>query len=112
MEAEVKIMHKLKKLILLILSISIASLYLMFSNSTEIEASSNDNNSINYLKLKNKSTSLSTIYSEKYQTRIHNQINKQKKLNNYTFQHPLLIRNPYETNTTAVYMYFKTTEEL
>ena len=54
----------------------------MFSNSTEIEASSNDNNSINYLKLKNKSTSLSTIYSEKYQTRIHNQINKQKKLNN------------------------------
>lgn len=105
-------MHKLKKLILLILSISIASLYLMFSNSTEIEASSNDNNSINYLKLKNKSTSLSTIYSEKYQTRIHNQINKQKKLNNYTFQHPLLIRNPYGTNTTAVYMYFKTTEEL
>ena len=80
MEAEVKIIHKLKKLILLILSISIASLYLMFSNSTEIEASSNDNNSINYLKLKNKSTSLSTIYSEKYQTRIHNQINKQKKL--------------------------------
>ena len=112
MEADVKIMNKLKKLILLILSISIASLYLMFSNSTEIEASSNDNNSINYLKLKNKSTSLSTIYSEKYQTRIHNQINKQKKLNNYTFQHPLLIRNPYGTNTTAVYMYFKTTEEL
>ena len=56
MDAEVKIMHKLKKLILLVLSISIASLYLMFSNSTEIEASSNDNNSINYLKLKNKST--------------------------------------------------------
>lgn len=112
MDAEVKIMHKLKKLILLILSISIAPLYLTFSNSTEIEASSNDNNSINYLKLKNKSTSLSTIYSEKYQTLIHNQINKQKKLNNYTFQHPLLIRNPYGTNTTAVYMYFKTTEEL
>ena len=56
MDAEVKIMHKLKKLILIILSISIAPLYLMFSNSTEIEASSNDNNSINYLKLKNKST--------------------------------------------------------
>lgn len=56
MDAEVKIMHKLKKLILLILSISITPLYLMFSNSTEIEASSNDNNSINYLKLKNKST--------------------------------------------------------
>lgn len=105
-------MHKLKKLILLILSISIAPLYLMFSNSTEIEALSNDNNSINYLKLKNKSTSLSTIYSEKYQSLIHNQINKQKKLNNYTFQHPLLIRNPYGTNTIAVYMYFKTTEEL
>ena len=56
MDAEVKIMHKLKKLILLVLSISIAPLYLMFTNSTEIEASSNDNNSINYLKLKNKST--------------------------------------------------------
>ena len=39
MDAEVKIMHKLKKLILLVLSISIAPLYLMFSNSTEIEAS-------------------------------------------------------------------------
>ena len=50
MDAEVKIMHKLKKLILIILSISIAPLYLMFFYSTEIEASSNDNNSINYLK--------------------------------------------------------------
>ena len=50
MDAEVKIMHKLKKLILIILSISIAPLYLMFSNYSEIEASSNYNNSINYLK--------------------------------------------------------------
>lgn len=105
-------MHKFKKIFLLLLTISIASLYLLFLNSTTIEASSNDNNSINYVKLKNTSTNLSTIYTEKYQTRIHNQINKQKRLNNYTFQNPLLIRNPYGTNTTSVYMYFKTNEEL
>lgn len=105
-------MHKFKKIFLLLLSISIASLYLLFSNSTTIEASSNDNNSINYIKLKNTCSTLSTIYSEKYQTYIHNQINKQKRLNNYSFQHPLLIRNPYGTNTTSVYMYFKTSEEL
>ena len=106
-------MHKkFKKIFLLLLTISIASLYLLSLNSTTIEASSNDNNSINYVKLKNTSTNLSTIYTEKYQTRIHNQINKQKRLNNYTFQNPLLIRNPYGTNTTSVYMYFKTNEEL
>ena len=83
--SEVKSMHKFKKIFLLLLTISIASLYLLFLNSTTIEASSNDNNSINYVKLKNTSTNLSTIYTEKYQTRIHNQINKQKRLNNYTY---------------------------
>lgn len=105
-------MNRLKKLIILLTIVSLGALFFTFTNQVETEASSDDNSSINYVHLKNTSTNLSTIYSTEYQNKIYKQIAKLKKYKNYTIEHPLLIANPYGTNTTSVYMYFETTDEL
>lgn len=105
-------MKRLKKSIILLTIISLGAFFFSLTNPVSIEASSNDNNSINYVHLKNTSTDLSIIYSTKYQNKINNQIAKLKKYKNYTIEHPLLIANPYGTNTTSVYMYFETSNEL
>lgn len=101
-------MKRLKKSIILLTIISLGAFFFSLTNQVSIEASSDDNNSINYVHLKNTSTNLSIIYSTSYQNKIYNQIAKLKKYKNYTIEHPLLITNPYGTNTTSVYMYFKT----
>lgn len=101
-------MKRLKKSIILLTIISLGAFFFSPTNQISIEASSDDNNSINYVHLKNTSTNLSIIYSTSYQNKIYNQIAKLKKYKNYTIEHPLLITNPYGTNTTSVYMYFKT----
>lgn len=101
-------MKRLKKSIILLTIISLGAFFFLLTNQVSIEASSDDNNSINYVHLKNTSTNLSIIYSTSYQNKIYNQIAKLKKYKNYTIEHHLLITNPYGTNTTSVYMYFKT----
>ncbi len=101
-------MKRLKKSIILLTIISLGAFFFLLTNQVSIEASSDDNNSINYVHLKNTSTNLSIIYSTNYQNKIYNQIAKLKKYKNYTIEHHLLITNPYGTNTTSVYMYFKT----
>ena len=47
------------------------------------------------------------IYSIKYQKAAKSVIDKYKKNKNYTADSPLLIVNPYGTNTTGLYIYFK-----
>ena len=47
------------------------------------------------------------IYSMKYQKTAKSIIDKYKKNGNYTVDAPLLIVNPYGTNTTGLYIYFK-----
>ena len=105
-------MKRLKKSIILLTIISLGAFFFSLTNQVSIEASSDDNNSINYVHLKNTSNNLSIIYSTSYQNKIYNQIAKLKKYKNYTIEHPLLITNPYGTNTTSIYMYFKTSDEL
>ena len=105
-------MKRLKKSIILLTIISLGAFFFSLTDPVSIEASSNDNNSINYVHLKNTSTDLSTVYSTKYQNKINSQIAKLKKYKNYTIDYPLLIANPYGTNTTSIYMYFETSDEL
>jgi len=52
------------------------------------------------------------IYEDAYQAETDTQLQIMKDNHSYTIEDPLLVWNPYGTNTTAVYMYFKTTEEL
>ena len=48
------------------------------------------------------------IFSEKYQKIVDNKINELIRKNNYTLDNPLLIYNPYGTNTLSINIYFNT----
>lgn len=48
------------------------------------------------------------IYSEKYQKESDDEISKQKKEGNYSFEQPLVIENAYGTYTTSLYYYAET----
>ena len=101
-------MKKVKNILIGLLVFSIIALCFIFNGPLVTEASSDDENSRPYTQLKNTTSDPETIYSDKYQKNIYQQIKKIKQINNYTFNNPLLIENPYGTNTTGIYMYFTT----
>lgn len=108
-------MKKAKKLYILlavmVLVIGLVAIFLFTNDSPQTVASSDDNNSIDYIELANTTDDISKIYTLDYQSGINDQIETLKNKNNYTIKEPLLIANPYGTNTTGVYMYFKTDDE-
>ena len=108
-------MKKAKKLYILlavvVLVIGLVAIFLFTNDSPQTVASSDDNNSIDYIELANTTDDISKIYTLDYQSGINEQIETLKNKNNYTIKEPLLIANPYGTNTTGVYMYFKTDDE-
>lgn len=103
-------MKKTKYLIITLLISSVILTYFYNSNKITTRASSDDTNSMLYLTMNDTSTDPATIYSEKYQNKIKQQIDNAKQKYDYTFKAPLLIENPYGTNTTGIYMYFTTNE--
>ena len=50
----------------------------------------------------------SDIYDIDYQRDLLNQVKNLKKSEKFTLDNPLVIVNPFETNTTGIYIYFKT----
>lgn len=50
---------------------------------------------------------LSTVYDMVYQEGVQDQLDKWKKKNTYTLETPLLVLNPFGTNTTGLYIYFE-----
>lgn len=48
------------------------------------------------------------VFSLEYQELVEKKINKLEKQNDYSFNNPLLILNPYGTNLTGIYIYFET----
>lgn len=101
-------MKKVKNISIGLLIFSIVALCFIFDRPLVSEASSDDENSRPYIQLKNITTDPETIYSDSYQKNIYQQIEKVKQANDYTVDNPLLIENPYGTNTTSIYMYFTT----
>lgn len=61
-----------------------------------------------FLTALNATTDVDTIYTSDYQTSISEQIQDLKSENTYTSENPLVIANPYGTNTTSLYIYFQT----
>lgn len=61
-----------------------------------------------FLTALNTTTDVDTIYTSDYQTSISEQIQDLKSENTYTSEDPLVIANPYGTNTTSLYIYFQT----
>ena len=104
-------MKKIKYLIITLSVISLILIYFYNNNRMITKASSDDENSMLYLEMNDTTNEPKTNYSEKYLNKIQRQIDRAKQKNNYTFKEPLLIENPYWTNTTGVYMYFTTDED-
>lgn len=52
-----------------------------------------------------------TTYNTLFQEEIDNKINNLLKTNNYTIENPLMIYNPYSTNTNSINLYFNTDTE-
>lgn len=103
-------MKKIKYITISIFIIICLIFAYLFYNNTKITTiqSSNDKNCQEYVQLKNTSKDPKKIYSEDYQNDKLNQIENAINQNSYTLKQPLLIENPYGTNTTGIYMYFKT----
>ena len=77
-------MKKVKNILIGLLVFSIIALCFIFNGPLVTEASSDDENSRPYTQLKNTTSDPETIYSDKYQKNIYQQIKKIKQINNYT----------------------------
>lgn len=97
-----------KKIGISILIITLVLVFAFFKFPVQSEASSTDSHKTNYVVLNGTSTDPDTIYTTKYQKKMKLQIDRLKLTGNFTFDSPLLIENPYGTNTTSIYVYFKT----
>lgn len=79
-------------------------------SETSTETAANVIESANILTL-DEETNVKTIYTSDYQDGIYDQIQELKSAE-YTFASPLIIANPYRTNTTSLYVYFNTDTEV
>lgn len=61
---------------------------------------------LNYSQLKIKTAA--NIYQPKIQKKLHHQVQALEKKKNYSFNHMLILANPYLTDTTSLYLHFKT----
>ena len=101
-------MKKIKNLCIGLLIFSLIIISFNINNSFNTKVSSNDKNCLPLTQLENTSTNVKKIYSENYQNEMYQQIEKYKIMNKYTSDNPLLIENPFGTNTTSIYIYFTT----
>lgn len=53
----------------------------------------------------------SNIYNLEYQKKLYDEVSDLKKSGNFTIENPLVIVNPFGTNTTGVYVYFKSSNK-
>ena len=98
----------MKKIGISILVLCLVLVFAFFKVPVQSEASSKDAHQTDFVVLNGTSTDVDTIYTEKYQKKIKAQIDRLKLTGNFSFKSPLLIKNPYGTNTTSIYMYFTT----
>ncbi len=57
-------------------------------------------------------TTIEQVYTESYSEQIYDEIEELKTKSDYDENDPLVIHNPYGTNTTSLYVYFKTDKKV
>lgn len=67
-------------------------------------------NGCSLVKGRYETSEVQTIYSDEVQSEFLAQVIEKKNSKNYTIDKPLYIVNPFKTNTTSIYLYFKTEE--
>lgn len=98
----------MKKIGISIIVLCLVLVFAFFKFPLQSVASSKDEHQTDFVVLSGTSTNVDTVYSENYQKKIKAQIERLKLTGNFSFKSPLLIKNPYGTNTTSIYMYFTT----
>lgn len=98
----------MKKIGISIIVLCLVLVFAFFKFPVQSVASSKDAHQTDFVVLSGTSTDVDTIYTENYQKKIKAQIERLKLTGNFSFKSPLLIKNPYGTNTTSIYMYFTT----
>lgn len=98
----------MKKIGISIIVLCFVLVFAFFKFPVQSVASSKDEHQTDFVVLSGTSADVDTIYTENYQKKIKAQIERLKLTGNFSFKSPLLIKNPYGTNTTSIYMYFTT----
>ncbi|WP_443625193.1 aryl-sulfate sulfotransferase [Catenibacterium sp.] len=98
----------MKKIGISIIVLCLVLVFAFFKFPVQSVASSKDAHQTDFVVLSGTSADVDTIYTENYQKKIKAQIERLKLTGNFSFKSPLLIKNPYGTNTTSIYMYFTT----
>lgn len=98
----------MKKIGISIIVLCLVLVFAFFKFPLQSVASSKDEHQTDFVVLSGTSADVDTIYTENYQKKIKAQIERLKLTGNFSFKSPLLIKNPYGTNTTSIYMYFTT----
>ena len=98
----------IKKIGSLILVMCLILVLMFISFPVQSEASSTSQHQTDLVKLNGTSHEAQTIYTKQYQNKMKWQIERLKLTGHFTFKNPLLIENPYGTNTTSLYIYFQT----
>lgn len=98
----------MKKIGISIIVLCLVLVFAFFKVPVQSVASSKDAHQTDFVVLSGTSIDVDTIYTENYQKKIKAQIERLKLTGNFSFKSPLLIKNPYGTNTTSIYMYFTT----
>lgn len=106
---------KIISMVSVVVFMLVGGIYFFFQDSFLLEAKSDTLVNVNIVNSKDDKTykvidnpENISIYNLKYQETVENVINKLKQKEKYNIFRPLFILNPYGTNTTGMYMYFKT----
>ena len=94
----------MKKIGISIIVLCLVLVFAFFKFPLQSVASSKDEHQTDFVVLSGTSTNVDTVYSENYQKKIKAQIERLKLTGNFSFKSPLLIKNPYGTNTTSIYI--------
>lgn len=96
-------MNRKTLIMILCCIVSICSIHYLSSEIIAKKNRSRDDITLRYIN----SPEIKDIYTINYQEGVKDQVESYKSMDNYTIDNPLIIENPFGTNTTSLYLYFE-----